>query len=54
MLLCFFKAIYYCCPIKIQNIATQRIFALKVAKALDSQVQKRSISLFRHITALTI
>ena len=44
----------YCCPSKIGNLATQHIFALKPAKALDSQVQKHSTSLFKHKTALTI
>ena len=36
------------------NLATQRIFALKVAKALDFQVQKHYTSLFKHTTALSI
>ena len=36
------------------NLATQHIFALKAAKALDFQVQKHSTSLFKHTTALTI
>ena len=40
--------LFYCCPSKIGNLATQRIFALKAAKALDSQVQKHSTSLFKH------
>ena len=39
---------------KKENLATQRIFALKAAKALDSQVQKHSASLFKHKTALSI
>ena len=37
-----------------KNLATQHIFALKAAKALDSQVQKYSTSLFKHKTVLSI
>ena len=39
---------------KKENFATKCIFALKVAKALDSQVQKHSTSLFKRKTALAI